>query len=292
MNEEDFRDYFHLRWKMLRAPWGQKLDSEKDDLEDQSIHKMIVDNGKTIAVGRLHKSNQFVAQIRYMAVEDGHRGKGLGVGIIKALEHDALLQGVREIQLNAREDAVNFYKKLGYVDQGFSHVLFDDIKHFKMNKRLSSEHVRITENRLQNIIELQKIWHQTIPLSKAMNIEVAFADHHNLSLSCDEDFNKNLHNTMFAGSIYTLATLTGWGWLHLQMKAEGVKGDIVLADGSIRYLAPVKGSAIASTKAELASGKLTVLNKRKKAKFTIEVNVYSGDKCCASFKGIYVVLPT
>ena len=139
--------------------------------------------------------------------------------------------------------------------------------------------------------ELQRTWHQTIPLSKAMNIEVCHYDENSLSTHCDDAFNQNLHNTMFAGSIYTLATLTGWGWAYLQLKRLDLLGNIVLADANIRYLSPIKGSAIAKTTGEQTSGNLNALKKGKKARLNIEVNIISGDKISASFKGVYVIVP-
>ena len=148
-------------------------------------------------------------------------------------------------------------------------------------------------NRLHLIdqsVALQNTWHQTIPLSKAMNIAIGYYDQTNLVTTCDEAFNKNLHNTMFAGSIYTLATLTGWGWVYLLMQQQNITGDIVLADGNIRYHAPVEGIAFAQTSTSLYTGGFENYQAKKKAKLQIEVRVMSGEKLAATFKGLYFVL--
>ncbi|MDX1718459.1 MAG: GNAT family N-acyltransferase, partial [Anderseniella sp.] len=54
-SEADFRHYYELRWKILRAPWKQPRGSERDALDAHSTHLMIVDpDRKVVGVGRLH----------------------------------------------------------------------------------------------------------------------------------------------------------------------------------------------------------------------------------------------
>lgn len=280
----DFKHYYHFRWQMLRAPWQQAAGSEQDDLETNAIHRMIKnEHGEVIAVGRLHKTSQSQAKIRYMAVADSCQGKGLGKLIINALEQEAIKQGVNEIELNAREVALTFYLKLGYQQIEKSHVLYDEIQHFRMLKNLLPQLPGLAE-------ELTETWHNTIPMSKAMNIEVCYFDNQQLFTSCDLAFNKNLHNTMFAGSIYTLATLTGWGWVYLLLQQVNLKGSIVLAHGEIKYLAPVAGCGVGYTDSDLVTGDLGSMQITGKARLSIEVQIRCGDKVAAQFLGQYVVI--
>jgi len=105
----EFERYYQLRWQILRKPWDQPLGSERDGLEQESIHRMIIDaNDNVLAVGRLEKSSQFSGQIRFMAVSSKAEGQGLGQQIIAALEHQAQILGITEVTLNAREDAIGF----------------------------------------------------------------------------------------------------------------------------------------------------------------------------------------
>lgn len=286
-NALEFEQYYQLRWQILRKPWEQPLGSERDGLEQESLHRMIIDvNENVLAVGRLEKSSQFSGQIRFMAVSTKVQGQGLGQQIISELEYQAQKLGITEITLNAREDAVGFYRKLGYNLQDFSHLLFDKIKHFTMSKTLShaDNHHRQASTALQNI------WHETIPLSKAMNIKISYFDGAELITHCDGDFNKNLHNTMFAGSIYTLATLSGWGWVHLQLQQQQLKGDIVLAKADIKYHAPIAGIGYAKVVAKSVSGDFTRLIRGKNARINLTVHLYSGENIAATFTGSYAVL--
>jgi len=286
-NPKEFEQYYHLRWEILRKPFLQAKGSEKDDLDSQAIHRAIFDeHGNVIAVARLHFFQHLQGQIRYMAVTDKYQGKGLGQQLILALEQYAVTFGINKIMLQAREQAVNFYKKLSYHELGFSHSLYNQLKHFTMEKSLT-----INGSHLAEIsTELQAVWHKTIPLSKAMNISIACYDQEKIITTCDEVFNKNLHNTMFAGSIYTLATLTGWGWVYLLLQQNNIKADIVLADANIRYHAPVEGIAFAQTSFSLCAGNVDEGQVKKKVKFHIEVHVLSGEKIAATFKGLYFAL--
>lgn len=284
----EFEKYYALRWQILRAPWNQPEGSELDELENQSIHRMVVDkNGEVLAVGRLHKVDQHQAQIRYMAVADRAQGRGLGKQILNVLIDIAKQHGIKAIQLNSREQALTFYKKLGFEVIEKSHLLYDEIQHYSM--RLSI----VPSGQLSELSQaLQSTWHATIPMSKAMNIEVASFNGDQLITSADLLFNKNLHNTMFAGSIYALATLTGWGWVHLELSQRGLKGDIVLADGHIHYQKPIEGVGIAQVLKQNVQANLEVIEKGKKPRFTIEVSVLNGEQVAAKFTGIYVVMPS
>jgi len=273
---------------MLREPWQQTPGSEKDTFEDQAIHRFLIDeNNIILGVGRLHFTSQYHAQIRYMAVKAEQQGQGLGKQLIAELEYQALLRGADTLTLNARQSAVKFYQSLGYQLGEQSHVLYGEIVHFSMSKKLGT----LSENKTHVIDELQSTWHKTIPLSKSMNIAICHYDEESMITHCDPEFNKNLHNTMFAGSIYTLATLTGWGWVYFQLHKDKCQGDIVLAEGSIKYMAPITGVVAARTSKYMVTGESKELQVNNKARFSIEVELLSGEKVAARFTGNYVVIP-
>jgi N-acetylglutamate synthase-like GNAT family acetyltransferase len=93
--------------------------------------------GKALACGRLHLAAPGEAQVRYMAVEEHARGCGYGSRILEALEADARGRGARKIALNARDNAVEFYRKRGYDIIGDAETLFGVIRHVRMAKSLA-----------------------------------------------------------------------------------------------------------------------------------------------------------
>ena len=135
----EFEQYYNLRYEVLRKPWLQPKGSEKDD--KSSIHRMIIDesNGKAVAVGRLQFNTSEEAQIRYMAVSDNYQLKGYGNIIVKTLEDIALNKGIRNIILQARENALKFYWKNGYEIIEKSYLLFDEIQHWLMVKKITTD---------------------------------------------------------------------------------------------------------------------------------------------------------
>ena len=135
---EEFKKYYNLRYEILRKPWGQPLGSERDEGEETSIHRMIIDKktGNALAVGRLQFNSEDEAQIRYMAVANDLQGKGLGNQIISALEDVAREKGIQKIILSARENALQFYKNNGYEIMEKTHLLFGKIQHWLMRKEL------------------------------------------------------------------------------------------------------------------------------------------------------------
>ena len=137
----EFEQYYNLRYEVLRKPWLQPKGSEKDDGDKSSIHRMIIDesNGKAVAVGRLQFNTSEEAQIRYMAVSDNYQLKGYGNIIIKTLEDIALNKGIRNIILQARENALKFYWKNGYEIIEKSYLLFDEIQHWLMVKKITTD---------------------------------------------------------------------------------------------------------------------------------------------------------
>lgn len=134
--EADFKRYYHLRWQLLRAPWGEAEGSEIDAIENTCFHVMAVDNEQVIGVARLQFNCDDEAQLRYMAVSPSHEKQGVGRALVATVEQRARESCHSIIMLHARENAVDFYKKLGYRLIKKSYLLFDEIQHFYMSKRL------------------------------------------------------------------------------------------------------------------------------------------------------------
>jgi len=134
--DSEFEKYFELRWRILRKPWNQPKGSEQDSDEDSSYHLMAIENDQVIGVARLQFTNNNSAQLRYMAVDNVHQKKGIGKSIINHLETYAKQHGAHELFLNARDNALIFYTRLGYEIMGKSYLLFNSIQHYKMSKKL------------------------------------------------------------------------------------------------------------------------------------------------------------
>jgi len=238
--------YYHFRWQMLREPWRMPIGSERDEYDEMSHHRMIVDGkGRPMAVGRLYITPDNEGQIRYMAVKPNRRSKGVGSLVLVALESFARQEGVKRLVINARVDAIAFYEKNGFESQGELSDERGPVRHQQMIKSLDP--LANVLRRPEWCAELQQRWENQIPISDKMGIKINQYTGYRFECAAQLNPNLNPHNTMFAGSAFTLATLTGWGMTWLLMKERGLEADIVLADSQIRYRHPVEQSPIAGT---------------------------------------------
>ena len=136
VTSEEWEQYYDLRFKVLREPWGQLKGSEVLTDEDQSDHAMVIDSEteKIVGVARMQTNSPLQGQVRCVAVSPQLQGKGVGKLLMNYLEKLAQEKGFQEIVLDARENAVKFYLSIGYEIIAESYLLFGVIPHFKMRK--------------------------------------------------------------------------------------------------------------------------------------------------------------
>ena len=131
-----------VRHPVLRA--GKPIEScifEGDDL-NTTFHLGIFLEKKLVGVCSFFKCNHHLLsqalqyQLRGMAVLNQHQSLGLGNLMLSHGEHLLKEQNVQIIWCNAREKAVNFYKKLDYTiigepfhinDIGLHHIMYKNL---------------------------------------------------------------------------------------------------------------------------------------------------------------------
>ncbi|WP_172561722.1 bifunctional GNAT family N-acetyltransferase/hotdog fold thioesterase [Vibrio furnissii] len=288
--DNQLNKYYHFRWQLLREPWRMPIGSERDEYDAMSHHRMIVDGrGRPIAIGRLYITPDSEGQIRFMAVKSTRRAKGMGSLVLVALESLARQEGAKRLVCNAREDAIKFYEKNGFERRGELTDERGPVRHQQMVKPLDP--MANVLRKPEWCTELQERWATHIPISEKMGIKVL--QYTGYQFQCGAQLNPNLnpHNTLFAGSAFTLATLTGWGMAWLLMRERNLDGDIVLVDSRIRYRHPVVHNPVASTSLDGISGDLDRLESGRKARIVVNVNIASGDVDAVTFIGTYMLIP-
>ncbi|MBA1202280.1 thioesterase [Pseudomonas capeferrum] len=142
---------------------------------------------------------------------------------------------------------------------------------------------------------LQSILHRDIPLTREMGLEVLDWRDRQLRLQIPLEANVNHKSTMFGGSLYCVAVLAGWGWLHLRLRELGIEdGHIVIHSGEISYPLPVTGAAIASCAApdeKVWERFLNLYQRRGRARLTLEsvVTNAGSEEPAVRFGGQYVL---
>ena len=139
---------------------------------------------------------------------------------------------------------------------------------------------------------LERRWHEEIPLSAAMGLTIVDGDDGARTLHAPLEPNRNVHGTGFAGSLYAAAALCGWGRVALTLEAAGLDGELVIAEGNIRYRRPVTEALAIHTTLDAAARATfcDTLRAEGRARLTLAVFVNGTEaESCARFEGIYAV---
>ena len=291
VTEQELNDYYQFRWEVLRKPLHQPIGSERDGYDAMAYHQMVVDNqGQVVAVGRLYINADNEGSIRFLAVAANVRGKGLGTLLAITLESIARQEGVKRVVCSAREETVRFFEKLGFVNQGeITTPQTTPVRHFLMRKAIAT--LDDILHRPDWCAQLQKAWHKNIPLSEKMGVRITQYTGQRFITTMPEAVNTNLHHTIFAGSQFSLATLTGWGLIWLLLQERQLGGDIVLVDAHIRYHKPITGRPVAVASLDTMTGDLDRLARGRKARVQLEVKLSGDEDTGCVFEGTYMVLP-
>lgn len=89
-------------------------------LEKLEIVLMIYDNDKPIASAALKPSNENIAEIARIFVEEKYRGKGLAKELISKIIEYAKAKGYKKLVLDTWKNsdaAISLYKKLGFLEK-------------------------------------------------------------------------------------------------------------------------------------------------------------------------------
>ncbi len=289
-SDELLERYFQFRWRILREPFNLPLGSEKDEYDAVAHHRMVINaNNEIVAVGRLHFNTADEVQIRHIAVDFAAHGKGLGRVIIAALENYAISQGAIRAVTNSLETSEAFFASCGYKKQESAPKDLIKLKRIQMVKHLGTTQRILMHPKWCE--QLQHTWQTTIPISEQMGIQVHQYDGLTFEVRASLNKNINLHGSMFAGSIYSLATLTGWGLIHMQLQQNALEGDIVLGDGNIHYHKPVTSQPRGIADLDTLHGDFSPLTKGDKTRIELSVQILDEQQPVAEFKGVYWVLP-
>lgn len=143
---------------------------------------------------------------------------------------------------------------------------------------------------------LEARWHREIPISAAMGIGVvgfepaARPADTVLTVRAALAPNVNVHGSAFAGSLFSAASLCGWGLVYLQLRRAGLEGSIVFVDGRIRCLKPVRGELLARCAwTDRAAAALAALPTDRRARIDLETRLTTEDALAATFQGEYAV---
>lgn len=132
-----YDELVQLRYKILLEPLGLKFLDMHRDKEAGYLHIGCIESLDDRLVGGLILAPIDNENIRLMqvAVDTRYQGEGIGRDMIKYAEKRAKEAGFKQIAMHAMLSVVNFYEKIGYVQEG---EIFEEkgITFAKMVKKL------------------------------------------------------------------------------------------------------------------------------------------------------------
>ena len=140
-NSPEYHSMVELRRHVLRRPLGIDFENGELEREHEDILLGCFDDERLEGCCLLTKAGaDGELRLRQMAVISGLQGKGIGKVLMRFAENIARDKGYKKIVMHARDNAVGFYEKLGYVKEGES---FDElgIQHLKMYKSLANKYI-------------------------------------------------------------------------------------------------------------------------------------------------------
>lgn len=128
-NSPEYQAMLSLRDRILRKPLG--LDLYREDLSHEYACRHITAwKGKEL-VGSLvlERLDDSTMKMKQVAVDELHRGHGIGTGMVRYAEELCRKEGIRTILVHARCTAEGFYRRNGYqrtsgefIEVGIPHV--------------------------------------------------------------------------------------------------------------------------------------------------------------------------
>ena len=130
-NQQELEDMYYQRWLVLRAPVGMNRGTEKDKYDSSAFHLVAVCNHRVIGSARLRELSEELGSIAYVSVLPEFRNQGIGTKLIEKLIEKAKEKNLKRLRLMTRLTALDFYKRLGFLETG-ELVNFLDIPHMFM----------------------------------------------------------------------------------------------------------------------------------------------------------------
>ena len=114
-----YQEERELRNRVLLRPYN--LPDYGWEMKDpMAWHFLAIDEGRVIGCVLLAPLNEEKTrvQLMQMAVDDTYQGKGIGKRLVDGVKEFARQQGINWIKCHARENAIPYYQKQGFVIYG------------------------------------------------------------------------------------------------------------------------------------------------------------------------------
>ncbi|SNY96632.1 YiiD C-terminal domain-containing protein [Halomonas sp. hl-4] len=145
-----------------------------------------------------------------------------------------------------------------------------------------------------DLVAFQRWLGEAIPMVGALGITHMARQSDSLAWQLALEPNLNDKGTGFGGALTAQTTLQGWCWVTLWLRERGLARDVVVAEASQRFHAPVTGDyRLICMPCDPKGPDLldAALRERGKGRIALDQKLYCGDTLCLHATGSYAVLP-
>ena len=128
----DWKDTISIRHKVLWPHENPRYCIVKGD--EEALHFGVSLDGKVVCVASIYLDNKS-ARLRKFATLNKYQGDGVGTFMLNHLVSELKIYGVEYLWFDARESAIEFYKRFGFSVLG-ERFYKKDVPYFKMDSVL------------------------------------------------------------------------------------------------------------------------------------------------------------
>ena len=145
------------------------------------------------------------------------------------------------------------------------------------------------------VSHLEQVRHKLrsqVPLIAHMGVDLVSWDGRTAIVEAPLEPNLNTHGTAFGGSLYNVATMTGWSVVHLTLMDAGHLPSVWVIKGEIEYKVPVCGTlrGTATLTEEARQQLVHDYENRGKAKVAVDVLIHEGDQAAVVMKVVFAAM--
>ncbi|MBK66094.1 MAG: GNAT family N-acetyltransferase [Chloroflexi bacterium] len=135
---DDYLKAFGLRIEVFifeqKCPIEEEFDNY-DNPASESIQFIVEEDGKCIGTARIVNYKDKI-KIERVCISKDKRKLNVGSKLMNHIHNYLIKNGIKIIEISAQITAINFYKKLGYIEEGVEYIEAR-IRHIKMKKLVS-----------------------------------------------------------------------------------------------------------------------------------------------------------
>ncbi|QJQ94952.1 MULTISPECIES: YiiD C-terminal domain-containing protein [Halomonadaceae] len=147
---------------------------------------------------------------------------------------------------------------------------------------------------IDDLVAFQRWLEQAIPQVEHLGISAMRWEGGILTWQLSLEASLNDKGTGFGGALASQSALIGWCWATLWLRSLGRNQDVVIAEASQRFRAPVRGDYrfVCRPLDEYSAPTLAQrLDERGKGRITLVQHLYCDETHCMEACGDYVILP-